>query len=715
MMKRKFRYAIWALPLFIGLTAYTFLGSRCAAAPATEEIDKNREEAILDICIRTLKSSHYRPVTIDDAYSNKVFNIYLERMDFAKRFLLKSDVEELKTKYYNDIDDQVNSLTFTFFDRSSEIAVQRVGESKTYCEEHLAKAFDFSIKESVQLDPEKLEYAANATELKEYWRKYLKYQVMVRFVEMKKDQDKAAKENKPDFKSKADTTMERESRMKVKKIFDDYFVRLGKLDRDDRMVDYINSVVGIYDPHTDFFAPKDKANFDISMSGQLEGIGATLQEKDDYIRVASIVPGSPCWKQGQLKVDDLIMKVAQGDKEPVDIANMRVDDVVKLVRGKKGTEVRLTVKHPDGSIVVIPIIRDVVILEETFAQSAIIEQDKKKVGYIRLPSFYADFTKDKSAGHFCSQDVKTELEKLKAEKVSGVVLDLRDNGGGSLFEVVKMMGLFIEDGPVVQVKTRENGNNIYTDDDHKEIVYSGPLVVLINENSASASEILAAAIQDYKRGLVVGSSPSSFGKGTVQNFFDLDRFPHQKVTNDMKPLGSLKLTIQKFYRVNGGSTQLKGVVPDIELPGFYSFDPRGEKDLDYPLEWDQIASGNYTLWTKAPEYDKLKKSSTDRVSNSPYFGLIQKKSDQLKRERDETNESLYLPDYESYRAKIDEENKAFKPLEESLKGMNVIMLSVDKKALGSDSTKIARKTDFINKLKKDPYVSEAGFMIKEMK
>lgn len=732
-MKSRFRIALFAVPVIMGLAAYTLLGSRCAAAFNPADNKEKKDQVILDIMLRVLHSAHYRPLELNDDYSHKVFNTYLERMDFNKKILLQSDVDELK-KYYDQVDDEVKGGTFEFFDRSMEIATERIAEDKQYYTDILSKPFDFNVKESVELDPEKLAYAKDKADMKESWRKYLKYQVMVRFVSMKEDQDKqlndpnnldktkgsiilekdsAGKKVRTEKKLKTDAEFEQEAREKVKKTQDDVFDRLSKVDRDDRMSSYLNVVSGVFDPHTEFFPPKDKENFDITMSGQLEGIGATLQEKDGYIKVASIVPGSPCWKQGQLKVGDLITKVAQGDKEPVDIVGMRVGDAVKLIRGKKGTEVRLTVKKPDGSIVVIPIIRDIVILEETFAQSAIIDQ-QKKIGYIRLPSFYADFTKDRSSGRTCSEDVRKELEKLKTEKVSGVVLDLRDNGGGSLYEVIKMMGLFIKDGPVVQVKTRQQGVSVYDDKDDGKLTYDGPLVVLINENSASASEILAAAIQDYKRGVIVGSSSSSFGKGTVQNFYDLDDYS-AKGDDDMKPLGSLKVTIQKFYRINGGSTQLKGVTPDIQLPGYYSFDEQGEKDLDYPMEWDQIPSAQYTLWKDLPAYDKLKASSAARVAKSQYFTLISDKSKQLKREKDNTTESLYLPDFQASQEKIKEENKAFKPLEEPIKGMNVLMLDADKKALGSDTAKVARKQDFLDKLKKDPYVSEAAFIIKDEK
>lgn len=734
-MKPRFRIALFAIPALIGLTVYTFLGSRCAAAPHPADSDPKKEAVVLDIMLRILKNAHFRPLEINDDFSHKIYDTYLKRADYNKKILLQSDMDELKNSYYDKIDDEVRAQTFEFFNRSAEIFKQRVAEDKTYYTEALSKPFDFTVKESVELDPDKLGYAKDKAEMQESWRKFLKYQVMVRYVDAKKAQDDAVKDpknievNASQYtvisdsagikiktikKIKTDSELEIDARAKVKKTEDEIFERLSKIERSDRMLSYLNVVAGIFDPHTEFFNPAGKEDFDIAMTGQLEGIGATLQEKDGYIKVSSIVSGSPCWKQGQLKAGDLIIKAAQGDKEPVDMLGMRVEDAVKLIRGKKGTEVRLTVKKPDNSIIVIPIIRDVVILDETFAQSAIIDQ-QKKIGYIRLPGFYADFTKDNNASRTSSDDVKKELEKLKAEKVTGVILDLRDNGGGSLYEVIKMVGLFIPSGPVVQVKSKGKEVNVYQDKDGGDVVYDGPLVVLINENSASASEILAAAIQDYKRGVIVGSSSSSFGKGSVQNFYELDDYPTQATTPDMLPLGSLKVTIQKFYRINGGSTQLKGVTPDVQLPGYYSFDEQGEKDLDYPMEWDQIPPAPYTTWKKSADYPKIEKNSLTRVSSNASFLLVTQKSAQLKREKDLTVESLYLPDFQSSQAAIVEENKKFKSLEEPIKGWTIFMLSVDKVKLEGDTSKMARKNDFLDRLKKDPYVYEAGNIIRELR
>ena len=712
-MTRKIKIALCALPVIAAVTAFTFM-DRCAAQPApVAETSEKKDKVILETMMRILRQTHYNPTDIDDDFSHEAYAMWMERNDYNKKIFLQTDADDLKARYYDSIDDYVKSQNFAFFDASVSVLNKRIKEDSLIVNEILAKPFDFTVQESVELDPEKCSYAKDDAERRENWRKYLKYQTMVRFAELQKTNKKEVEEKKAGVTLKSEADLEKEARAKVLKVENEIFQRLSKVDRGDRMAIYLNVVTATYDPHTEFYPPADKENFDINMSGQLQGIGATLQEKDGYIKITSIVPGSPSWKDGRLKPEDKILKVAQADKEPVDVVGMKLDDAIKMIRGKKGTEVRLTVEKPDGSIIEISLIRDVIILAETYAQSAIIEQGKSKIGYIKLPSFYADFTQGKTAGRYCAEDIKVELNKLKDQKVTSVILDLRDNGGGSLQEVIKMVGLFVPSGPVVQVKERSGQVRPYGDDDGAT-VYDGPLVVMINENSASASEIFAAAIQDYKRGVIVGTYSRSFGKGTVQNFFDLDD-NMVKGDNEMKPLGSVKVTIQKFYRINGGSTQLKGVSPDIQLPGYYSLIEYGEGDLDYPMEWDQVPVLTYTTWKNAPDYAKLQKNSAARVAANASFKLVTQKSEQLKRERDITKESLVLSDYLANQKKLEEENKAFKPLEDPVKGMNAIMLDVDKTAIGTDSAKVARKDAFLTGLKKDIWVSESANIIKEMK
>ncbi len=683
----------------IALVSYTYIYSNQNA----------KDEAIDQILMQNLKNLHYSPKEINDDFSEKVFKLYLERLDYNKKFLIQSDVNELK-KFEHSIDEDVNTGRFAFFDKSFEIINKRVDEAKTYYTEILSEPFDFFKDETLQLDAEKLTYAKDKDALKNEWRKSLKYQTLARVVEMIDLQEKA-KEKSDTVKIKTNKELEVDARKKILKSNDDYFKRLKELDRNDRIAIYFNSIAGIYDPHTEFFPPKDKANFDISMSGQLEGIGAQLQEKDGYIKVSSIVPGSASYKQGQLKAGDLIIKVAQGASEPVDVVDMRMDDVLPLIRGKKGTEVRLTVKKPDGSMLVIPIIRDIVVIEDSYAQSLILK-GKKKIGYIKLPTFYADFTG--KGGRSCSNDIKKELQKLNDEKVDGIILDLRYNGGGSLNDVVDMAGLFIDKGPIVQVKQKFGMPQVLEDRD-PTITYTGPLSVIVNSNSASASEIMAAAIQDYHRGIIIGTSPSSFGKGTVQRFFDLDEYlPIQY--SSIKPLGSVKITTQKFYRINGGATQLKGVIPDIVLPDPYYLLDQGEKEQDYPMAWDEIAPATYQALKHAYSIEKIKAASDERVKNNPGFAILNEAAIRMKKQKDSTVVSLNFDKYVAEQKRYKAESKKMETLDKEISGIEILPLQADIVAsVGSDTTKAAKVKEWYKSLKKDIYLHETISIMEDMK
>lgn len=677
-----------------------------ALVSATIIVQSEKEEAIDQLLMQSLNSVHYSPQTIDNDFSQKVFKLYLQRLDYNKKFLIQSDVDELK-KFEKLIDEDINGVKFTFFDKSFDIINARVEEAKAYYTDILSKPFDFTTEETIQLDAEKANYAKDKAALKDEWRKSLKYQTLARMVEMMDNQTKA-KEKSDTVKLKSREELEVEARKKILKSNDDYFKRLKDFDRADRIAIYFNAIAGIYDPHTEFFAPKDKANFDIGMTGQLEGIGAQLQEKDGYIKVSSIVPGSASYKQGQLKGGDIILKVAQGDAEPVDVVDMKMDDAVLLVRGKKGTEVRLTVKKPDGSVLVIPIIRDIVVLEDTYAQSVILK-GKKNIGYIKLPSFYADFSG--KGGRSCAKDIKKELEKLKAENVDGVILDLRYNGGGSLPDVVDMAGLFIDKGPVCQVKQKSNPAQVL-EDREAGIVYDGPLTVMVNSNSASASEIMAAAIQDYNRGLIVGTSPSSFGKGTVQRFFNLDDYLPPAYAN-IKPLGEVKITTQKFYRINGGTTQLKGVIPDVVLPDPYYLLDQGEKEQDYPMAWDEITPAKYETLKQAYSISQIKNNSAERVKNNPGFGILNDAAKRLKKQKDNTVVSLNFDKYVAEQKAYKEEAKKMEALDKEIEGVEVIALKADAFP-ESDTVKVNKNKDFYKALKKDIYLNETVSIMNEM-
>ena len=664
---------------------------------------EEKNQILIKVLMQGLNSGHYQPEKIDDAFSQKVFDLYVDRLDFNKKFLLASDVQNLR-KHRTSIDDQLREGSLEFFDVSSELIAQRMKESAAYYKEILSQPFDFSKQETIETDGEKLAYAKDKAELKEAWRKQLKYQTLIRLADMKEEQEKKIEKGEAKEK-KTPEQMEKEAREKVMKTYDDLYDRLDKINSEDRRTTYINAIANVYDPHTGYFPPKDKDNFDIEFTGRLEGIGASLQEKDGQIKVMEIVPGSPSYLQGDLKPGDAIQKVAQGNGEPVIVEGMRLDDAIQLIRGKKGTEVRLTVEKPDGSSKVIPIVRDVIVLEEGYAQSAIIN-DKDKIGYIKLPGFYADFqNKD---GRFSGADVKKEIEKLKAAGMEGLILDLRNNGGGSLSDAVEMAGLFIEDGPIVQVKTA-SGKAVVLDDRDSQVQYGGPLVILVNSNSASASEILAAAMQDYKRAVIVGSP--TYGKGTVQQFFELDdALPAQ--FDAYKPFGALKLTTQKFYRINGGTTQLRGVTPDVILPDAYRYLEFGEKEQEYPLPFDEIAPARYSSWKDGKlNLQQVKVNSKNRVAQDKNFTLIEESAKRLKEQSDKTERSLQLATYMAEEAKAEAVAKRFEAAQKEIPVLDVIRLKQDLQEIGSDTSKVARSKEFVKSLKQDVYVEEAVAII----
>jgi carboxyl-terminal processing protease len=630
----------------------------------------------------------------------------LDRIDRGRRWLTQEDVAKL-APYKDKIDDESRSGTYAFLDLSIDLIDKGLLKSQAYYKEVLAQPFDFSIAEEIEMDADKKPFAKNDAELKDYWRKALKYEVLSRVTESLKEQ-----KSKPAEEQKSQEQLEKEAREKVLKLYDDWYGRMARNRRNDKLSNYLNTLTSLYDPHTSYFEPIDKENFDINFKGSLEGIGARLQEDSDFTKISSIVVGGPAWKTKEVEEGDLVTKVAQGEEEPKDIQGMRVDDVVQLIRGKKGTLVRLWVKKKDGSIKIVPIIRDLIVIEESFAKSLIIEQTPgEKIGYIYLPGFYADF-EDRS-GRFSSVDVQAEIEKLKTEQVKGIILDIRDNGGGSLDEVRKMSGLFIKEGPIVQVKSRDYRPEVLSDVD-PSVAYSGPLVVMTNNFSASASEILAAALQDYQRAVIVGSK-STFGKGTVQRFVDLDRV--FRGNPEVKPLGQVKLTIQKYYRVNGGSVQLKGVTPDIVLPDMYHFIETGERDLEFPMDWSEIPAVRVQQDVyKIKQFDKIKTNSTQRIAKDTTFQHILENAAWVKSQRDISVLPLEFNAYTALQTKRDESAARFDKLFDKEVITNVNNLVADSSVLASteDESKKARNQSFLSSVKKDIYVKEVLLIMHDM-
>lgn len=699
----------------LGLYSTSVLALLGLASYSVYQAPPVRDQVVLGVMLSGLTQAHYQPEKLDDQFSQRVYDLYLKRIDVNKQLLLAPEVTQL-SQFKTQIDDELKGGTHEFLDVTSALLAKRTLEIQKLYREILAKPFDFAVQESWETDPTKATYAATPAEQREQWRKMLKYQTLARLSEMMDDE--AKKKDKPLAAAKVGASpattsdkvlspveMEAEARKRVLKYYDDAFADLLKTDANDRLATFANAIANSYDPHTDYLAPIARDNFDIQMSGRLEGTGAQLQEDEGKLKVTDIVAGSASARQGELKVGDIILRVAQGAAEPVSVEGMRFDKAVKLIRGPKGTEVRLTVRKPDGATVVIPIIRDVVVIEETYAQSALIKQGGRTYGYLHLPGFYADF--GGKGGRSSADDVKKELAKLSKENVAGVVLDLRYNGGGSLRDAVDMGGLFVPSGPMVQVKTSRGAAQPVADTD-PTVQYTGPLVVLVNKYSASASEILAAAMQDYHRAIVMGST--TYGKGTVQQVFDLDNAVNAQAAA-LKPLGSLKLTIQKFYRVSGGSTQFKGVTPDITLPDALTSYAKGEQESEYPLPWDEIAPAKYTPANTLPaSLDKLKANSAARVAASPGFKLITDATQRATERRKDTNLSLNLAAYRAQQVQARALNKQQTAAQNALAVLDVAALAADAKP-ASDSTAARRVARFLKPLRKDPALAEAVAVI----
>ena len=695
---------IWMIAAVTGIMAY-------AGFVAFKGPDNNgdKEKLILKAVLTMMQQVHFKNPPLDDNFSHRLYDTYMDRLDGMKRFLIMEDLD-LLDDYQDSLDDQIRTDDLKFFEISYKLINNSIEKTRKWYPELLSQPFDFTIKDSIETDGEKRSYAKDDAELKEFWRSYLKYETLTRLSDKIKEQETATEV--PEGGKKSVAELEADARKDVLEVFDEWYERMDKVRRSDRFEMYVNSITNVYDPHSDYFNPKEKEDFDINMSGRLEGIGARLQMDGDFTKVVAIIPGGPAWKQKELEVDDKIFKVQQEtETEPVDVTGWLVDEVVTLVRGPKGTKVSLTVRKTDGSVREITILRDEVILDEGFAKSAILELEGEvgNVGYITLPKFYADF--ENPNGRSCAEDVEIEVKKLMQANVKGIILGLRNNSGGSLNDVVQMTGLFIEDGPIVQVKGRDAAPYVLKDKDEK-VVYTGPLVVMVNTQSASASEILAAAIQDYGRGVIVGSR-STFGKGTVQRFFDLDKTISG--FDEFKPLGDVKITLQKFYRVNGGSTQLKGVTPDINLPDNQQYIDSGEKEMEYPMEWTEIAPVQFGQdIVDLHKMDQLKAKSDARIKASPQFSKVITNALRIKDIRNESVVPLQLDEFRALDIAREEESKEFKKSFGKIDKLKTENLAIDLQSIQVDSSKVGRNEAWLETMGKDIYLEETLLIMKDL-
>jgi len=699
MMRRK-GWIIAFVVLFAGVF-FAFRTIHGGVIPITQK------QKLLTAIGQLLEEQHYSPKPINDAFSKQVFTKYLEELDGDKTLFLQSDINSLK-KYETTIDDEIRGVSdIQFAPAVSAIYDKRTTEVIQLYKEILSKPFDFTVNEAVEVNADKLNYPATEAERNDRWRKRLKFSTLERFAVLVEQRDKSKVDS---IAKRTDADLEKEAREKVLSGMDRVYNRIkATFGEDDRFNMFVNVITNLMDPHTDYFPPVEKRAFDEQMSGRFYGIGAQLTEQDGLIKIANVMPGGAAWKSGEVKGGDAIIKVGQGKDEMVDIAGYATEDAVKLIRGNKGTEVRLMLKKQDGTFKTISLMRDEVVLDETFARSAVIQNGDKKIGYIYLPDFYADF--ERKDGARCSEDVAKEIAKLKEEKVDGIVLDIRYNGGGSLYEVKEMVGFFVGKGPVVQVRDRDGKATIMDNKDAGDAgtLYDGPLAVMVNETSASASEIFAAAIQDYKRGIIVGST-STYGKGTVQRNVPLGK-PLDFFTGRTE-YGAVKLTFQKFYRVNGGATQLKGVVPDVVLPDTYDYLKIREKDNPSALPWDEIAKAPIQAFSGN---DEVIRKANDRIKNDYTFSLIRNNTNWLAKTSDEPV-NLQIDKYKDQQKQLRSTVNQNTTLAKLTKGMDISILPQDKEKFynNPDKVKGERYKAWLEDRKFDMYIDQTVKIVTDM-
>jgi carboxyl-terminal processing protease len=663
-------------------------------------------EKILQMVGEYLKQGHFSPKDINDDFSQKVYKKYFEDLDQDKDIFLQQDLASLN-QYATKIDDEIKGAPVQFFFEAGKLFNKRAEEAAAIYKDILSKPFDFTVNESVTTDPKKINFPSSEAERKETWRKRLKYLTLQRYTDLLDARE--SNKGKEGFTVKTDKELEQEARAKVKVSMDRTFERYRtKFDDEEKFSVFVNTITSMMDPYTEFMPPLDKRYFDEQLSGSFDGIGAQLGPDEGNIKIVAVLPGGPAQKSSQVEVGDIVVKVAQGPDTPVELAGFDVTDAVKLIRGKKGTEVRLTLRKKDGTLKTVSLIRDKIVQDETYVRSAVINQGNSKIGYIFLPEFYANFN-DPSDPHRSAVDVENEVKKLKAAKVDGIVIDLRNNGGGSLNDVVQIAGLFVDHGPIVQVKGRGRQPEVLKDNDNG-VLWDGPLAVMVNEFSASASEIFAAAMQDYGRAVIIGST-STYGKGSVQRSIGLDPDNFLSSNSD---LGSLKLTLQKFYRISGGSTQLKGVVPDVVVPDYYEYLKMRERDNWNALPYDEISKANYSIWQPGFSYQTVDNLARTRVANDSIFRLIKTETDILAKQDDKE----YPLEISQFRKEQKVTRDAVKRIEGLIKldkAMQVSFLPEDQdRYVSADKDKTERYKQWLNNVSKDIYVDQAVKVVNDI-
>ena len=693
--------------LFTPLIAFIMCLASCSFV--SKDFDaSDKDSLIIQLITYVLDQAHYLDKDINDDFSEKVFDTFLENLDPYKRYFYASDIYEF-SKYKHSIDDAFKNPNLDFFDLVHERYSSRMLESEKIFNDILSKPFDFSKDEICECDFEVLDYVQTKDQLYDRWRKLLKIYVIENYHNEIED-DLRKQEEDPSLKLRKLDLIEKETRDALNETMNQNFRFISEeMQRSDWFSVYINSFVSQYDPNTSYLDPESKDRFDVDMSGNYAGIGARLQKKIDKVEITEVISGGPAWRDNILEKGDAILKVRQDDEEePVSILNMRLSEAVKLIKGKKGTKVHLTIKKVDGSISEISVKRDIVLLEETYIKSSIVEKGNNNFGIINIPKFYIDF--DNQSNRDAAKDLRTEIERLKEQGVQGLVIDLRNNGGGALKTVVEMAGMFIKNGPVVQVKYFDKEKQVLSDRD-RSILWTGPLVILVNEGSASASEILAAAMQDYKRAIIIGGN-QTWGKGTVQNVFPLNRMVRGNTNGD---LGALRYTTQKYYRINGGSVQLEGVKSDINVPYRYKYLDFGEKDSENPLQWDEIDQVEYATWDSNFNFDEAIRKSKKRMADNKYLKLVDENAKWIKSVRDD---KLINLNYDKFKLELDENSsktEKFKELNDFSMDYNFKSLPYELDLIKNDSVLGLKRSRWHKSLNKDFYIDEALNVLSDLR
>ena len=697
----KTKLLISFLSLFLLVSSISFANPTDNKNP-----DPEKDKVLISVLNYMLTRGHYVQKELNDEFSEMVFNNFIDGLDPSKRYFTKNDLKEF-SKYKFQIDNQLKESDIAFYSLVYGRFLDKIKNAKNYYGAILKKPFNYKKDEIIDLDYKKIAYASSEKELLNFWRKQLKLQTIDRIQEQENLDEEKFKKDKS-YKKRSFSVLEKKARADVMTSMENLYIRIDELEHRDWFSTFLNSIVAAFGPHTTYMPPNIKESFDQDMSGKLEGIGARLQKKGIYTHIVELVSGGPAWKQGELEEGDIILKVAQENKEPLDIVGMRLDDAIKFIKGPKDTKVLLTVKKKiDGTIQVITITRDIVQLDETFVKSSVVEKDGKKYGVIDLPKFYINF--DDRNFRDSAKDMEKEIERLKEENVEGLLIDLRNNGGGSLDTAIKIAGLFVDKGPVVQIKYR-NETPVVREDIDPKIQWTGSLVLLVNELSASASEIFAAAMQDYNRAVILGGN-QTYGKGTVQNILPINKF----YPNYDQDLGYLKMTIQKFYRINGGSTQVEGVYSDIAMPTRFSYMKYGERDLEGALPWDKVPQASYNQVNSYSNFSDVVTTSIERINKDPKFQLIDEYAKWLKKEQDDSSYSLNYKQYQKELKQREDFAKKFKSVFKYQSGLAFNSPSYEIPLFKENIDLKEKRNAWHKNLSKDLYISEALNVLSQLK